>query len=414
MRNFKEVFWVVPHVFLITVIFPICLVIIYFARSIVESNYIGYESPYYVSDQYSLMFAGGVLILAAGTFFGGRVNKEKKNTLVLGEQSLDFLFWMTAIAYLIWFMPALLINPSLIFGALLGEAGSTYRVRELNLNISGLTTVTQFGIAYVSIYAYERWISGRFFRSKYFYYFCLIFAMGLFRAWVNSERIALLELIFPVIVVLSCSTIKFNKIFRFIIGYFPIITMLAAPVFFAIFEYNRSWLIHYSNYYDSILDFSTERLGVYYISSLNNISGYLDYANWPSYSGEWTLRWLYRFPWIGDLVSYLFGSGDFQGFNDFLGIHADPEYNNTTGIMVTYQDWGAWGAVFLFALGFIIGKSYRSFVCGSGWLKYIYPMMFYALYEILRIGYLYDGRFVSAVIGVLVCVVLLRNKNNAV
>ena len=64
-------------------------------------------------------------------------------------------------------------------------------------------------------------------------------------------------------------------------------------------------------------------------------------------------------------------------------------------------DWG-WlpGLVLMAVYGAFAGLSFASFRSGQGALRYIYPIVLYSIFEILRIGYIYDGRAVAAIIGV--------------
>jgi hypothetical protein len=52
------------------------------------------------------------------------------------------------------------------------------------------------------------------------------------------------------------------------------------------------------------------------------------------------------------------------------------------------------------AYGAIAGLTFASFRSGRGGLRYVYPIVLYSIFEILRIGYIYDGRAVAAIIGV--------------
>jgi len=186
----------------------------------------------------------------------------------------------------------------------------------------------------------------------------------------------------------------------------PLLLLLGSPLFFGIFEYNRSWVAYYQYRYDSLWSFAVERMGIYYVTALNNICGLLDQTAWPTFSGEFTFYWLHRFPLIGSLITEVFGSSARLEFDNFLTANGIEEFNNTTGILVAHLDWGTiGGSLFLFALGLFAGRAFRAFRELNGFLQYFYPVILYSLFEVLRIGYLYDGRSVTALIGLLIAYV---------
>lgn len=392
--------WVHPARLLAIVVLPIAIVVCLYTADVINHNRANYSAPVFFNAYYAALFLGGLLILTVFALVGARGNSGAPS-VSFGNGALDFLFIACLTAYAIWFGPMLASAPEVLLGAITAESGAVYDVRELSTRLPGITTLTQFGVAYVCIYAIRKFVNGERLPRRFDVFLAIIMGAAIFRALVNSERIALVEVAIPLLVIL-CKGAQLTgarplRIFRQTL---PLLILGASPVFFTLFEYNRSWINHYQYEYDSLLEFALERFGLYYITSVNNFCGFLDHSAWPTFTGEWSLLWLYRFPLIGPALADLVGADSGAAFETFLKEYATDEFNNPTGILIVYHDWGVFGGVlFLAAYGLFAGLAYRAFEQSRGLLQYIYPIVFYSFFEILRIGYLYDGRSIAAVIG---------------
>lgn len=391
--------WTRPHVFLLTVTVPVFSAILLSADRIITRNSAGYDSPDFITPFFVALSFAGLAALGLAAWTGARL-PATASTLRIGTPALDALFWATVAAYAVWFGPLVARQPGLVIGALTGSAGATYSVRELDLNISGVTTATQFAITYVCLYATKRFSHGERLPWRHAAYLAVLLGLALFRAIVNSERIALLEVVFPLVVVVARTPSRWPWPVRAVLWSFPLLTIFGSTALFAAFEYNRSWLIHYQYQYDSLMDFAAERLSIYFVSSFNNICGFMAHTPWPSHTGNWTFAWAFRLPGLGPLLSGFVPVPRGEQFGDFLAGAADKEFNNTTGLLTVFDDWGiAGGLVFMAVLGFAMGRGWRSYASGRGVMQYAYPILFYHLYEILRIGYVFDGRGMAGLIG---------------
>lgn len=402
-RSVRPLWWANPYVFLACVLLPAAIIIASFSTSIVSRNGHGYSAPNYISGAYLALYLLPIVLLIAASWFGAQ-QAPARRVYVFRPQALDFLFWSTAIAYAIWFGPVIAQQPSMVLGALVGQPGASYAIREADLNVRGVTTMTQFGIAYVSVFAITKFLLGNPLARRYTLYMIAVFLFALFRAIVNSERIALLELIFPFVLVYGSSEqSRRHRVIAAVCSTFPVLAILGAPVFFAIFEYNRSWISHYQYRFSSIFAFSVERLLIYYVTALNNIAGFMQTLPWPTYAGELTLDWLFRAPFVSSLFP---GAAELnrEVYKRYLSEYASEEFNNATGTLIVFHDWGILGGIVVFVLlGVLTGLAYASFSRRRGALMYAYPLLFYSLYESLRIGYVYDGRCVAAFIGMIFC-----------
>ena len=364
-----------------------------------------YFTPFRAVQSISLFLA---FVVGAG--FAAR--KQFKAKIQLYDGCLDFLFYLTFAAYVVWFGPMIASRPSLVIETLTGTMGAMYDVRLEAQNISGVTTATQFGISFAIIYALKKFQDRESLPRKYDIMMGAILMLALFRASVFSERIAVIEVGMALFVIFAAS-IKPAKAYASAgIKYFPFLLYAAAPLFFAIFEYPRSWLNRYIDVYDSFPHFVADRFTLYYVTSLNNICALMDYTSNPTFMGEWTLNWLYRFPFIGSLLAAKSDGDSHSWFLDFLSIYATREYNNTTGFLTVIYDWG-WplGVLLMGIYGAASGLAFASFRSGNGVLRYVYPVFLYSIFEIMRIGYIFDGRAIAAIIGIIIAIIFWRKAH---
>jgi oligosaccharide repeat unit polymerase len=392
--------WINPGLTLVAIVIPLAIADCLANNYLIEFNRSDYHSPIFFTWFYGSLFLGGLATIACFAFVGAS-RTPRASDIGFGDGALTFLFLLCMAGYVIWFGPLMLTSPDVLIGALTGEEGAVYEVRELAPTIGGVTSLVQFGIGYVCIYGMKVFVEGRAMPRRYTFFLACIFGAAVFRAAANSERIAVIELMFPLLVIVCSSGFLIsNSLFRGVRQTLPLIMLGIGPVFFALFEYNRSWINHYQYQYDGLWEFALERFGLYYVTALNNFCGYLDYSSWPTFTGAWTFTWFYKLPLIGDAVQQLTGADIGEGFETFLKEYAEDEFNNPTGVLPVYHDWGVLGGLMYFALyGFIAGLAYRSFTLRRGFLQYVYPLVLFSFFEILRISYVADGRSAAAVIG---------------
>ncbi len=214
-------------------------------------------------------------------------------------------------------------------------------------------------------------------------------------AWVRSklwsERLAVLELLIPAVVLTLrlCRSENWNIWRRFLTAAAPIAGPPLLFLFFSISEYSRSWSGFYSETQDSFLLFSFMRLTGYYATALNNGAAsveILHHYNIPFHS----LDWFWRFPLVKAWMPYesIANSEPWNDYGNMLMKVANPEFNNPSGIFVVRLDYGYTGGLFAwFALGIISMLLYRSFVKGNLSGLLLYPFFFIGLLESPRILY---------------------------
>ncbi|MDU1838678.1 MAG: O-antigen polymerase [Staphylococcus epidermidis] len=395
MKN-KTIWWISPHKLLLFFLLPIYL-IVYF---------VDFEGRIYFDTAYFWMGIIFLILFILGSSLGSNVHIVKNNNeFIVKPIYLDILAILTLVAYFIWFYK-FLINPNWIIAILNGEMGPG-TIRSLVGTIPGLTTLTQLGVVYALFYINQYKYMKLNVRRRYNVYLILIFGMTLFRVLVWSERLAFIELLIAVFVLLISK--KDTKKYKSIVNTLPYLGIIALFIFFGVTEYFRSWKTHYQYIYDDYFQFVATRILDYYYTALNNGAGFLYNSNWPTYNFEYTLNWLYQFPIIGE---FLFESiVKTQSYKLFLENYANPEFNNPSGIFVYFYDLGIpLTMVFILLVSFIIGILYREFIQNKGLGSIIYPAIYIGILEILRIPYLTSSRLFPIILFITLGFIVFRVK----
>lgn len=397
--------WINPSLFLLAFILPMFLVISAALLGFRGSPTIAYQysAPVYAELSDIVIILIAILALAAGTAVAGGLGRAivapPRSRFVVSEAGLYALFALTLFAYVLWFGPTLITNPALIIGALVGNPGASYAVRVRIDTIPGLTTLTQFGVSYILVISGLIGMGAQV-RARFIAFAAVIIILAVLRAAIWSERIAVIELVFPLFAI-AAARLSLPSYTKPAITLGPYLGAVLMPFVFIAFEINRSWASTYSQIYNSIVQFTVDRVSIYYTSALNNGIGYLKYSENPTFTGEYTFNWLYSMPFVGAVLRGMTGADAQTEYTLFLKRSADAEFNNYTGIALIPHDWGWMISIFFFFLyGLIVGLAYKSFKQNRGMLGLMFPLFLYALYEILRIGYVNEARFFTAFVGV--------------
>jgi preprotein translocase subunit SecG len=367
------------------------------------AKYFDTQAFFYVWYAVIAFAAGGILVesvLPRTHYLGAQAVIEH---LRLPWRALRVLFYLSfvtiLVAYAIWLVVLVQhgVSPGDLVAALRGDAGANYQIRGSGETLPGVTTFTQLAAGF--------FILGTILISKFGWrgsFFTLIlpmlfiFFLTVIRSKLWSERIAVLEILIP-LVILGARFVSWGKSKRWTRGCVavaPVAAVLLLFIFFSVAEYSRSWLGVYSQSQDSFLLFSFTRLVGYYVTSLNNGAlsvQVLNHYDFPYY----TLAWFWRFPIIDTLVPY----GNFghaspdDDYNDLLLRFGNPEFTNPSGVFLVRLDYGFTGGIFAwFAFGVIAMLLYRSFRKGSLIGLLLYPFFYIGLLESPRIFYWSEPR----------------------
>ena len=330
-------------------------------------------------------------------------------------------FVLTVLAYAIWF--AVGIKNGLTLGVILdiirGASGATYDLRHEYLKtIPGITTATQFGLAVmvlgVPLGAVNGWRTVR--RQC-----AIVFFLALVRALLNSERLALIELLVPFVVSTIWLRPAATRLSRRLTQLAPLLGSSLLYIFFAASEYYRSWSQFYAESETSFWGFIALRLMGYYTTALNN--GALLWTVGKPLGVEtpiFTLSTVWRFPFLKDLLPPLFPSLGTAfstvpdtNYMQLLFSSANPEFNNPSGIFCPLLDYGiAGGLLYWLVCGMICGYLYQEFKQRSIAGIFLYPPLFISLIEATRVLYWADARFFPPMVLLLVSVLFVFRKPN--
>ena len=287
------------------------------------------------------------------------------------------------------------------------------RSKTLSAQSPGLTTMTQLGGPAVIISSLL--LAQQYSRAEVVK-IAIVMGMALPRAFLWSERLAVLELVVPIIVI-ACHRLATSGRATRMIRLLPIVAIPAAVGVFAAFEYFRSWNF-YRNTSGSFLGFSVERAAGYYATAINN--GYLEltHLNWSGHAPRRTVDFLYEAPGLEQLGLQSWVSGNVPGrvghitdadYENLLAHFGNPEFNNSTGYTAPFLDYGLIGGLLYFAvIGIIAGLLYRGFREGQAFGLLLYPLMFVGLIELPRYLQWAEGRFFASWVALIVVAFALR------
>lgn len=384
-RN-KYPWWAAPHALIGFFLAPVLVLVLAFSGGVLQQLGV----PNYLAFDRMAGIVCLLLLTSVTAFVGQKVRIPTLRTYCIPGFAFDVIAFLCFAAYLIWFGPVF-SHPGILLEILRGSGGAVYSSRDELQTLPGITTFTQAGVAYVTAYAYRYADGFPLTKRRYDIYLWMIVALAMLRVVLNSERLALLEILIPPLVILSPRLVRLGGLRKQFVIYGPYIGLAALFIYFAITEYFRSWLNHYQQFSDSLLEFTLQRLSAYYVLAINTGFGAIDVLSKLSDGPYFSLVWLFKMPLIGNDAAQLLGAYDPTPL--ILSSYADPEFNNISGLVAYVWDYG-WvgGALFLASFGLILGAAWRGALRGAGILRYFYPVMFLGLLELLRIPYLTSGR----------------------
>lgn len=291
--------------------------------------------------------------------------------------------------------------------------GPGLSVRDVVGTIPGVTTLTQCGIAAVvtSMILLVRGYS----RAE-LVKLSLVVGLAIPRSYVFSERLAILELIAPIVVILAAQLSVGRGWRRRVVQLIPVATLPAVIAIFGFFEYFRSWTFYRTHVSSSFAEFAVSRFVGYYATALNNGHLVLQNMQWPNRLPYETLEALWTAPGVKQAKLYQelggrpppISAGTDSMYFGVLDHFANPEFNNESGYVTAFIDYGRYGGIVYFLLiGVVVGLLYRGFCQGKPFGLFLYPVLFVGLLELPRYVYWANARTIYAVVGLLVVAVLV-------
>lgn len=318
-----------------------------------------------------------------------------------GQRELRILFAIafvvTIASYALWFGSILKQGGiGMLRNMLAGGQGASDELKRSAVAsmISGVTTLTQLGMGTALLGTYLGFTQGW---RKVRLRMVLLFFLVLFRAVFLSERLSLIEVALPSVVLMMRLT-GFGRpgsALRLFLLIAPVAGIAALYALFTFAEYFRSWSTFYADRSDqSLFAFTALRLLGYYVTALNN--GAIEWhAHGALHFPYATMGWLWNFPVIGAPLRHALGgdSNPSEVRDALLTAEGNPELSNPSGIFVVFTDYGVPGTLLYFAiLGCAAALLYGSYRRGSVVGLFLYSFLFVGMTEQVRIIYISTGR----------------------
>lgn len=377
----RSIWWLNP----ICIYIAITLVAVY-ACTISENSYwlLYRVQGKYIDSSYLIIYIASAFLfcigcLTAKDFYG----KDFEKVCLLGKV-YDLMFKLTLMAYAIWFSRFILINGLSSFFSFLSPSLLTSKMYQFRANsgqISGLTSMTEFGVVVAPLSVLLHQVSSN---RIYKLHFSILCVLACIRAALFSERLAILEIVVPSFIAYLALR-NYRTLYKII----PIIAVILLFMIFGIFEYSRSWKSFYIDVYQgSYVNFIIDRVLGYYAIAANTECSYLHF-NGPDYFPSQLLQWLWKFPILNKVPSLFISTLNDRNIIKLLEAFGNPEFNNPGGMLTAVHDFGIAGIFLSFFFGRIVGCLYNAF--RRGYLEGIvlYPICILCLIELPR--YFYFG-----------------------
>jgi hypothetical protein len=382
-----------------------------------------YGAPKFIAGKHLLLAAAAIAAFAIGRRLADATGKVPAGATRSADGVVRLWFWLAAVltlfGYAVWL--AVGVKNGFSLGTLrdfltTDDPLLTESIRnDIFINLKGITTCTQFGVAAVPL---GLWL---FFRGerRVIWPVGLLIGLAAARALVFSERLALIELLVPALVVTLRMMVlgrSFRPAVRWGMRLAPLLGAFALLALFGGFEYFRSWR-YYQNQFDSYAEFTLWRVTGYYTTAHNNSAMALETQ--PMYPLPYaTLRQLWSTPGLASTplgFTRLTGMDPTVRHEAMLERYGTPELNNEGGLFQPALDFGLAGLVaFWLGCGFIAGRLYRGYLVGTLLGVTCYPLVLLAILETPRFLYLCYPRSLPAVVTLLLVAWLAKRAHQPV
>jgi hypothetical protein len=377
-----------------------------------------YRAPKLLDDGLAVLFliAGAALLLGmllAGSY---RPTRWADPWPGLDDRQLDVLqksagvcFWLTIVGYTAFAVAGIArgATPALLLQTLLTQDTFGGEVEELFAPVTGITTLTQVGVAYV-VLAGLLWISGR--RQVVWRRMALVVGLAVVRGFFLTERLAIIEIAVPLLLLLAVQRQRLGDV-RAALA--PVAALPLLVVVFGLFEYSRSWTFFRDRTTATYPEFVLDRLAGYYATAYNNGAAQIQDGGFSGRLPYFVLEAFWTAPGVGSLGLYdrLAGGSAVDAYAEVLEQRANPEFNNPCGLCSPLVDLGtSGGLLWLLVAGVLVGLCWSGFRTGAPWALVSYPVVFLGLLELPRYLYWTQGRLVPAAVALAIVAFLLSRR----
>lgn len=350
-------------------------------------------------DESALAVAMGAIILFSA---GAILAPKRRGNAGRNEdpETLRRLFWLSAglavVGYLVWFGAAFArgLRASHIISMATGQNAMTDEVKEAYMGtVSGITTLTQLGMAAVVLACLCASVSGW---KGLRWPLGLLLVLAIIRSLLNSERLAVIEMVVPGVIAASALWRPVRPSWRRAVACAPVIGVCGLFAFFTGSEYLRSWKGFYASEHDSLLEFSAIRLSGYYVTALNNGACIVSMLPNGYQMPYFTLGFAWKLPIVKSAVREFLKAPQLDtadGYVDMMSGLTNTEFNNPSGVYLPMIDFGTpLGLAYWLAAGLFCGWLYSLFRSGHIAGLCLYPMVAIGLLEAGRVLYWAEPR----------------------
>jgi hypothetical protein len=405
----KGIWWLSPFGLIVGFLIPIFFGIMLLGE--IRSPALTVRGIRYLDIGYSLVGIGLMALMALTALIGQQI-QFKGHSVPVHERNWEVPAWVLGLisvfAYMVWFRE-IFFSPATLFGIL---TGSIQMGRDQIAKAPGVSSLVNFMPIFFALFTHVLTTRPSAVSKALRCLAALLVALTVFRVYVWSERLALIEVGVAVVVPWVCARHQsMSPGWRRMVFFLPLIGLPFVILYFGIGEFFRSWQ---SDFYQGKMpfwEFVTGRFASYYYTSLNNGAGLLVTQTWPTYKFEFTMAFAYKAPWILGALFRYYSELDYSSLGYFLQRYADPEFNNPSGLYTVVYDLGVAGALVYFSvLGFLCGLLYRAIIDGRARGVLLYPMCFVMMLELYRYPYFGESRSFTAFLGVGLTMLLLARK----
>ncbi len=331
------------------------------------------------------------------------------------RRAARWLFWLTMLGYAAFAVSGVAngVRLSTIVDAVVSQSNYSNTLKTQFATVPGITTLTQVGMAFVIVALHSlRHRRDRALTAQV----VVVFALATARAFLLTERLALIELAVPALAVVAVGAgavgARRGRALRPLVRAAPFVALPVVFAVFAAFEYSRSWQYFASRTDRTFGEFALLRFGGYYATAYNNGQVQLDHGTWPGRLPDQSLSALWTAPGIGSIGLYdrlsALPPPDAQ---QLLERYANPEFNNPGGLTTPFVDFGTVGGLVFFAVaGLVLGVLYRGLRDGRVTGSLIYPLALTGLADMPRYLYWTQGRVVPSITALVVVALVVHGR----
>lgn len=370
----------------------------------------------YIDGDMALLLLLGIVSLVAGMSIPTmRVLASGPSTIELTPSRIKFLkrayyllMTLTVLGYVFWAISAASQGISLanLASVVDREARAISELKANSRPIAGLTTLTQFGpiAAALGAFLHRTGFVGR----SFFW----VLPLAMIRTVFYAERLALIEILIPLLVVFAVTTYKSSRW----TGLLRLGPLIAAPVIWLVFagsEYMRSWIFYQSTVSVSFVEWVTTRLLGYYVTAYNNSALFDLSSPGPSLPPYFSISVFWNAPGVDIALPHpgIGGNSPEVWWASVLKLYANPEFNNTGSFLVVAGELGTIGMVIYWLVtGLVLGSLYVALRRGSLPAALAYAVFYIGILELPRFTYWTLGRSFPLLLAVMLIAFFYSRK----